>query len=246
MKFLVCITKTPDTTAPVTFSADHTQYNSAGVQFIINPYDEWYALVRAVELKEALGGTVTVLNVGPKDNEILIRRAIAIGADEAARIDAEPTSARFVAQQIADFAQKGGFDVIFLGKETIDFNGSEVGGMVAELLDMPFISYASKLDLSGNTATVTRDIEGGTEVVQVDAPFVVSASKGMAEQRIANMRAIMMAKSKPLATIAATPVAETSAITQFSLPPAKSSVQMLEPDQMAELVRLLHEDAKVI
>jgi len=246
MKFLVCISQTPDTTARVAFTPDGKSYDANGVTFIMNPYDEWYALVRACELKEALGGTVVALNVGPAANETTIRKALAIGADEAVRIDAEPTSSAFTARQIAEYARANPFDIIFLGKETIDYNGAEVGAMVAEHLDLPFIAFASKLDLSGNTAVIERDIEGGVEVVEVDLPFVVSAAKGMAEQRIPNMRGIMMARTKPLHIVPPVPVDEPVAVVQFTLPPAKTGVKLVDPEQMDELVRLLHEEAKVI
>ena len=246
MKFLVCISQTPDTTAKVAFSADGTEYNSAGVQFIMNPYDEWYALVRACELREALGGTVVALNVGPAANETTIRKALAIGADEAVRIDADPKSAAFTAKQIAEYAKAQNFDLIFLGKETIDYNGAEVGAMLAEHLDLPFVSFASKLDLNGNTATVERDIEGGVEVLEVDLPFVVSAAKGMAEQRIPNMRGIMMARTKPLQVVPPVATDEPVKTVRFTLPPAKAGVKLVDPEQMDELVRLLHEEAKVL
>ena len=246
MKILVCISQTPDTTAKISFSPDGTTFNNAGVQFIMNPYDEWYALVRACELREALGGTVIALNVGPASNETTIRKALAIGADEAVRIDAEPQSAAFVAKQVAAYAQTGGFDLIFFGKETIDFNGSEVGAMVAEYLDLPYVSYASKLDLNGNLASLERDIEGGVELLEVELPFVLSASKGMAEQRIPNMRGIMMARTKPLTVIAPVPFDEPVKTLQFTLPPAKTGVKLVDPENMDELVRLLHEEAKVI
>ena len=246
MKFLVCISQTPDTTAKITFSADGKALNTAGVQFIMNPYDEWYALVRACELREALGGTVVALNVGPAANETTIRKALAIGADEAVRIEADPKSAAFVAKQIAEYARSQSFDVIFLGKETIDYNGSEVGAMVAEHLDMPYVSYASKLDLDGMTATLERDIEGGVEVLAVDMPFVLSAAKGMAEQRIPNMRGIMTARTKPLQVLPPVAITEPVSTVQFTLPPPKAGVKMIAPDQMDELVRLLHEEAKVI
>ncbi len=246
MKFLVCISQTPDTTAKITFSADGKELNTAGVQFIMNPYDEWYALVRACELRETLGGTVVALNVGPATNETTIRKALAIGADEAVRIEANPKSAAFVAKQIAEYARSQNFDIVFLGKETIDYNGSEVGAMLAEQLDMPYVSYASKLDLNGNTATLERDIEGGVEVLEVDLPFVVSAAKGMAEQRIPNMKGIMTARSKPLQVIQPIAVEEAVSTVQFTLPPPKAGVKMIAPDQMDELVRLLHEEAKVI
>ncbi len=246
MKLLVCITQTPDTTAKITFNADNTAFNGTGVQYIMNPYDEWYALVRACELRETLGGTVVALNVGPVANETTIRKALAIGADEAVRINADTVSAGFVAQQIAEYARDKAFDIIFLGKETIDYNGSEVGAMVAEHLDLPYVSYASKLDLNGNTATLERDIEGGVEVLEVATPFVVSAAKGMAEQRIPNMRGIMTARTKPLTEVQPVAFEELAKTVKFTLPPAKAGVKLIEPDQMDELVRLLHEEAKVI
>lgn len=246
MKILVCISQTPDTTAKISFTADGSDFNAAGVQFIMNPYDEWYALVRACELKEALGGTVVALNVGPAANETTIRKALAIGADEAVRIDADPKSAEFVAKQVAEYARSQGFDIIFLGKETIDYNGSEVGAMVAEMLDLPYVSYGSKLEMNGSIATISRDIEGGEEVVEVDVPFVVSAAKGMAEQRIPNMRGIMMARTKPLAVVPPVAFNEQVKAVQFTLPPAKAGVKLVDPANMDELVRLLHEEAKVI
>ncbi|TNE51945.1 MAG: electron transfer flavoprotein beta subunit/FixA family protein [Bacteroidetes bacterium] len=246
MKFLVCISQTPDTTAKISFNADGTAFNPAGVQFIMNPYDEWYALVRACELKEALGGTVVAINVGPATNETTIRKALAIGADEAVRIDAEPHSSAYVASQIGAYAKAENFDLIFLGKETIDYNGSEVGSMLAEHLDLPFISYASKLELNGNMATVEREIEGGVQVLEVELPAVVSAAKGMAEQRIPNMRGIMMARSKPLKVVQPVESTDHAGVTRFELPPAKAGVKLVDPEQMDELVRLLHEEAKVI
>ncbi len=246
MKFLVCISQTPDTTARVAFTPDGKAYDSNGVTFIMNPYDEWYALVRACELREALGGTVVALHVGPAANETTLRKALAIGADEAVRIDAEATSSAFTARQIAEYARTEAFDILFLGKETIDYNGAEVGAMVAEHLDLPYIALASKLDLEGNTAVVERDIEGGVEVVEVNLPFVVSAAKGMAEQRIPNMRGIMMARTKPLKVVPAVPVEEHVRVVKFTLPPPKAGVKLVNPEDMDELVRLLHEEAKVL
>ncbi|MFN0015516.1 MAG: electron transfer flavoprotein subunit beta/FixA family protein [Saprospiraceae bacterium] len=246
MKFLVCISQTPDTTAKVSFNADATEYNGAGVTYIMNPYDEWYALVRACELRETLGGTVVALNVGPAANETTIRKALAIGADEAVRIDADPKSAAYTARQIAEYAKSENFDLIFFGKETIDYNGAEVGAMLAEHLDMPFVSLASKLDLNGSTATIERDIEGGVEVSEADLPLVVSAAKGMAEQRIPNMRGIMSARTKPLHVVAPVSVDEPVKIVRFIMPPEKAGVKLIDPENMDELVRLLHEEAKVL
>ncbi len=246
MKFLVCISKTPETTAKIAFSADGSQFETAGVNYIMNPYDEWYALVRALELKEAHGGTVTIINVGPAANDAVIRKGLAIGADNAVRVNAEPRSSLFIAKQIAMHAKAEGYDAIFCGKESIDYNGSEVGAMVAELLDMPFISYANNLDIDGTTATVSRDIEGGVEVVELQTPFVISAAKGMAEQRIPNMRGIMMAKRKPLSVVEAEQSADYAVPVHFQLPPKKSGVKLVDPEDMNELVRLLHEEAKII
>lgn len=246
MNLLVCISKTPETTAKISFVDGDTKFNTEGVQYIMNPYDEWYSLVRALELKEAAGGKVIAFNVGQADNDIVIRKALAIGADEAVRVNADDSSSLFVARQIAAYAVANEIDIIFLGKETINYNGSEVGAMVSEILDYPYLSYASKLDMNGNTATVQVDIEGGVEVAEVETPFVLSAAKGLAEQRIPNMRGIMMAKRKPLTVI--DPVDQDGMVEylSYSLPPGKSAVKMLDPENMDELVRLLHEEAKVI
>ena len=246
MKLLVCVSKTPDTTTKIAFSADHTEFDTTGVQYIMNPYDEWYALVRALELKEAQGGTVTLLNVGPAANDTVIRKGLAIGADDAVRIDADPASALFVAKQIAAHAASEGYDMIFFGKETIDYNGSEVGAMVAELLDLPFISYASHLEMEGEKAVIKRDIEGGTETLEVAPPFAISAAKGLAEQRIPNMRGIMMAKRKPLKVVEPVAFEDQAVVVRYELPPEKGTVKLVDPDNMEELVRLLHEEAKVI
>ncbi|MCB9284524.1 MAG: electron transfer flavoprotein subunit beta/FixA family protein [Lewinellaceae bacterium] len=246
MKLLVCISKAPDTTAKISFSADNKEFNSAGVQYILNPYDEWYSLVRALELVEAQGGTVTVVNVGPAENDTLIRKALAIGANDAVRIDAQPLSAMFVAKQIAAYAKEQNFDAIFCGKETIDYNGAEVGPMLAEYLDLPFLSFANHLEFDGGKAKVSRDIGDGTEVVEVEMPFVLSAAKDLAEQRIPNMMGIMKAKQKPLQVVAPVDFQDKVKVTTYELPPAKTAVKLIDPENMDELVRLLHEEAKVI
>lgn len=246
MKILVCVSKTPETTSKIAFTGGGSEFDTNGVNYIMNPYDEWYALVRALELKEANGGSVTILNVGPSANDAVIRKGLAIGADKAVRIDAEPKSALFVAKEIANHAKAEGYDIVMFGKETIDYNGSEVGAMTSELMDMPYISYATKLDMAGNTATVERDIEGGTEVASVDTPFAISASKGLAAQRIPNMRGIMMAKRKPLNVVEPQAFADQSVVVSYELPAAKTGVKLVDADNMDELVRLLHEEAKAI
>jgi electron transfer flavoprotein beta subunit len=246
MKILVCVSKTPETTANINFTNNNTEFDTNGVSFIMNPYDEWYALVRALELTEANGGSVTIVNVGPAANDAVIKKGLAIGAKDAVRIDAEPTSALFVAKQIAAYAKSESYDIIFTGKESIDYNGSLVGGMIAELLNLPYVSYASSLELAANTATLNREIEGGTEVVQLDTPFVVSAAKGMAEQRIPNMRGIMMAKKKPLKVVTAAAAQDNEKVVEFKVVPKDRAIKMVNPEDMAELVRLLHEEAKAI
>ena len=160
MKLLVCIAQTPDTTAKISFKNDSTVYDPTGVTFIMNPYDEWYALVRAIDLAKATSGTVTLINVGLAENDQIIRKGLALDANDAVRIDLDAKSAMGTAFQIAEYAKDKGFDIVFTGKETIDYNGSEVGAMIAEYLDAPFISYASKLNMSGNVATIERDIPG--------------------------------------------------------------------------------------
>ncbi len=246
MKILVAISQTPETTARIAFKNEGSSFENSGVNFILNPYDEWYALVRALELKEQLGGTVTVIHCGPAANEVNIRKALAIGADDAVRVDFEPDSAYAVAIQISSHASGQNYDIILTGKETIDYNGSSVGAMVAELLDLPFISNASKLTYVGEVANVTRDIEGGVEEIEVNGPFVLSASKGLAEQRIPNMRGIMSAKSKPLQVLQPVAFDALSEHIHFQVPSSKTSVKMIAPDDMDELVRLLHEVSKVI
>jgi electron transfer flavoprotein beta subunit len=247
MKILVCISKTPDTTAKIAFTDNNTKFAADGVQWIINPYDEWYALVRAIELKEKdTSTTIHLVTVGGADTEPIIRKALALGGDEAIRVNADSHDSFYIASQIAEIAKQGAYDLIFTGKETIDYNGSSIGGMVAELLDMPYISLAVKFDLNGTTATVTREIEGGEEVCEVALPVVVSCQKGVAEARIPNMRGIMAARTKPLKVTEPKATDALTGIVSFELPPAKAGVKLVSPDTPEELVRLLHEEAKII
>ena len=247
MKTLVCISNVPDTTTKISFINNDTAFNSAGVQFIINPYDEWYSLVRALELKEAAGsGSVTILHVGAADSEATIRKGLAIGADDAVRIDIEANDAYGVAEQIAAYAKDKGFDLILAGKETINYNGSMVGGMIAELLNLPFISMATKLDIAGTTATVEHDIDGGTEVVECALPLVLSTNKGMAEARIPNMRGIMAARTKPLAIVAPVATEKLTTVASFKLTPGRTDCRMIDASTPEKLIELLHLEAKAI
>ena len=246
MNILVCISKSPDTTSKIAFTDGSTKFDENGVQYIVNPYDEWYSLVRALEIKESIGGNVTIITVGNTGDEAIIRKALAIGADNAVRIDAEPVDAFYVASQIASYAKKNNFDLILTGKETINYNGSQVGGMIAEHLELPYVSLASKLDVANNVLTLEQEIVGGLQVVEVATPAVVSCAKGMAEQRIPNMRGIMAARTKPLEVIAPESIDVYTQFEAYALPDAKKACTMIDPSNMESLVELLHNEAKVI
>ncbi|RYD52789.1 MAG: electron transfer flavoprotein beta subunit/FixA family protein [Sphingobacteriales bacterium] len=248
MKILVCVAPVPDTTSKISFTDNDTKFNTAGVTMIINPYDEWYALVRALELKEAgTASAVHLITVGRADAEAVIRKALALGGDEAVRVDMDSIDPATVAAEIAAYAQSvGGYDLILCGKESIDYNNAVTPAMIAEALDMDYIGFATKLEISGTTATVNREVDGGEETDLVNLPLVVSCQKGMAEQRIPNMRGIMAARTKPLKVVPATTSDEKSKIAKFEMPPAKGGVKMFEADNMDALVDALHSQAKVI
>lgn len=249
MKILICLSNVPDTTTKIRFTDNNTAFDKTGVQWIINPWDE-LALTRALELKDVSNVTVdkvTVITVGTKDTESTIRKALAIGADDAIRIDAEPSDSYFVATQISEVLKKNMYDIILCGIESSDFNGSTVGGMVSELLNIPSVSAISALNIEGENITLNRDIDGGKETISISAPFVGIVQKGISiEPRIASMRGIMMAKKKPLNVIQP---AEAEALTEYQeyeLPKAKAACKMISPDNVKELVELLKNEARVI
>lgn len=247
MKILVCISQVPDTTTKIAFSDNNTTFNTQGVTMIINPYDEWYSLVRALELKEAgTAATVNLVTVGKADAEPVIRKALALGGDEAIRIDTDSNDPYVVAAQIAAYAKSENYDLVLCGKESIDYNNGVVGGMLAEMLDMNYIGFATKIDVAGNEVTVAREIEGGEEVDTSAFPVVISCQKGVAEARIPNMRGIMAARTKPLKVVAPADVQPLSQIVSYEMPPAKTGVKLISADNMDELVSLLHSEAKVI
>ena len=248
MKVLVCISHVPDTTSKINFTNNNTEFDKNGVQFVINPYDE-FGLTRAVWLKEKQGASVTVLNVGTAETEPTLRKALAIGADEAIRVDAEPTDAFFVSQQIAAVAKEGEYDLIIAGRESIDYNGGQVGGMVAALLKWPFINACVGMEIEGDKASFTREIDGGKEKLSAPLPFVIGGQKGLVEEsdlRIPNMRGIMQARKKPLAVKEAVDAEAKTKVGDFAKPEPKGAVTMVDADNMEELVKLLHEKAKVI
>jgi len=245
MKILVCISHVPDTTSRINFTDNNTKFDTAGVQFIIGPYDD-YALARAIELKEGLGATVHVINVGLADTEPTLRKALAIGADEAIRVNAEPTDSFFVASQIAAQSKAGNYDLILMGRESIDYNSGVVHGIVGELLGLPSVSPVMKLDIEGNKAKLAREIEGGKEYLEVNLPFVAGCQEPIAEWKIPNMRGIMSARTKPLKVVE--PVAGEGGVklSKFELPPPKGAVKMIPADNVSELVDLLKNEAKVL
>lgn len=245
MKILVCITHVPDTTSRISFTENNTKLNSAGVQYIIGPYDD-YALARAVELKEASGGSVTVLNVGESDTEPTIRKALAIGADDAIRINTFPSDSFYVAQQIAAVAKEGNYDLILMGRESIDYNSGMVHGMVAEILNIPAISPVMKLEVEGSTAKLAREIEGGKEFIEVQLPIVAGCQEPIAEWKIPNMRGIMSARTKKLEVREPVQADSKTRLDNYDLPAPKGEVKMIDQDNVEELVKFLQNEAKVL
>jgi len=247
MKVLLCIGHVPDTTSKIRFTEDDTAFDTKDIQYIIGPYEE-LALTRLLEIKEKIGDlTITTINVGQKDTEPTLRKALAVGADDAIRVDAEATDALFVAKQIAEVFKNGDFDFIVTGKESIDFNGAQVGEMISELLGIPSVSSTTKIEIEGDLAKLNREIDGGKESLELKFPFVSTAGKGFAiEPRIPNMRGIMQARKKPLQVVEAVTQVVKTKTNKFYLPEAKAACKMVDAENVEELVRLLHEEAKII
>ena len=245
MKILVCITHVPDTTSKIAFTDGDTRYDESGVQFIIGPYDD-YALARAVELKEAHGGSVTVLNVGEQNTEPTIRKALAIGADDAIRINATPTDSMFVAQQIAEVAKQENYDLILMGRESIDFNSGVVHGIVGGMLDIPSISPVMQLDIDGKKAKLEREIEGGKELIEVELPIVAGCQEPIAEWKIPNMRGIMTARTKPLNVVEPVSGEGLTSTEKYETISPKGDVKLIDPENPEELIDLLNNEAKVL
>jgi len=246
MNLLVCISHVPDTTAKINFDAAGTALDATGVQFVINPYDE-FSLTKALHLKEAHGGTITVLNVGGPETEPTLRKALAIGADQAIRINATPTDAITVAKELKNHIAANTYDLILCGQESIDYNGQQVPAMLAALLNLPFVNACVDLAIDGSAATATGEIDGGHSTYAGALPMVIGGKKGLVEEkdlRIPNMRGIMTARSKPLQVLEATENDAATRATKFVKPAAKSAVKLV--DSVDELVHLLHNEAKAI
>ena len=247
MKVLVCISQVPDTVTKIVLKNNNTAIDESGITYIINPYDEWYALIRALELKETgIADAVHLITIGRANTEPVIRKALALGGDEAIRIDADSNDAYVTANYIAEYAKSKNYDLILCGKESIDYANGAVGPMLAELLDIDFVGFATDIKPDGQTVVVKREIDGGEETDSVNLPVVISCQKGVAEARIPNMRGIMAARTKPLKTIAPAAIPPVTNVAYYELPAAKSGVKLIAPDQMDELVNLLHAEAKVI
>ncbi len=246
MKILVCITHVPDTTAKISFTDDGTKFNEEGIQFIIGPYDD-YALAKAVEMKEQTGATVTVLNVGEAKTEPTIRKALAIGADDAIRVNAEPVDAMFVAHQIAAIVKEGDYDLILMGRESIDYNSGVVHGLVGSLVDLPSFSPVMTLDVDGSKVKMAREIEGGKEYLEAELPLIAGCQEPIAEWKIPNMRGIMTARSKPLKVVEPVPVdVPVPEVVSYENLPEKGAVKLIDPENAEELIDLLKNEAKVL
>ncbi len=248
MKILVCISHVPDTTSKINFTENDSKFDSNGVQYVINPYDE-FALTRAMWFKEKQGASVTVVNVGTVATEPTLRKALAIGADDAIRVNTEATDGFAVAKELAEVVKNGGYNLVLAGKESIDYNGGMVPGMLAALLDYNFVNACIGLDIEGEKATISREIDGGKEILSSNLPLIIAGQKGLVEEkdlRIPNMRGIMMARKKPLSIVEPTNSTTTTSIASFEKQAAKSACKIVDADNVDELISLLHNEAKVI
>ena len=244
MKILVCVSVVPDTTTKITFNDNDTTFDKSGVQFIINPYDE-LALTRAIEIAEQNSGIIDVITVGEIDCDPIIRKALAMGANEAFRINAHPVNSMFVAQQIANHAKNNNYDLILTGRESIDYNGGMVQGLISGILNLPIINVVTELEIKGNNVKANRDIDGGRQTVSASLPCVISAQKDLCEPRIPNMRGIMMARSKPLTMIEPKGDFNYTQVVKYELPPTKTGVKLIDAENAESLIDILHNEEKL-
>ena len=248
MKILVCISHVPDTTSKINFVNGDSEFDTNGVQYVINPNDE-FGLTRAVWFQEQQGAKVTVVNVGGADTEPTLRKALAIGADDAIRVNATPTDGFYVAKQLAEVVKNGGYDLVICGKESLDYNGGMVPGMLAGLLGYNFVNSCTELTIDGNSAKVSREIDGGKEIISASLPLIVGGQKGLVEEkdlRIPNMRGIMTARTKALNVVEPVGAENATKAVKFEKPAPKSAVKLFNADDIDGLISALHNEAKVI
>ena len=248
MKILVCISHVPDTTSKINFVNGDSEFDTNGVQYVINPNDE-FGLTRAVWFQEQQGAKVTVVNVGGADTEPTLRKALAIGADDAIRVNATPTDGFYVAKQLAEVVKNGGYDLVICGKESLDYNGGMVPGMLAGLLGYNFVNSCTELTIDGNSAKVSREIDGGKEIISASLPLIVGGQKGLVEEkdlRIPNMRGIMTARTKALNVVEPVGAENATKAVKFEKPAPKSAVKLFNADDIDGLINALHNEAKVI
>ena len=248
MKILVCISHVPDTTSKINFSDDNKVFDNQGVQFVINPNDE-FGLTRAMWFKEKQNATVDVINVGSTNTEPTLRKALAIGADKAIRIDADPSAGFFVARQIADYISSNPYDLIIAGRESIDYNGGMVPGIIAGLTKINFVTNCTNLEIENNSATVEREIDGGKEILTCDLPLIIGGQKGLVEEsdlRIPNMRGIMQARQKPFEVIACSDSDSKTKSIKFYKPAPREDVKLVSSNNLDQLIDMLHNEAKVL
>ena len=248
MKILVCISHVPDTTSKINFVENDTQFDTQGVQYIINPNDE-FGLTRAMWFKEKSGASVDVISVGTAETEATLRKALAIGADNAIRVNATARDAQQVAKEIVAVMQQNSYDLVIAGRESIDYNGGMVPGMIAALTGMNYLNNCIGLEIEGNQATAIREMDGGKETITSPLPLVIGAQKGLVEEsdlRIPNMRGIMMARKKPLTVVEPTQEGQQVQTVSFEKPAPKGAVKLVDPENIDELISLLHNEAKVI
>ena len=248
MRILVCISHVPDTTSKINFTDDNKVFDNQGVQFVINPNDE-FGLTRAMWFKEKQNATVDVINVGSSNTEPTLRKTLAIGADKAIRIDAEPIDGFFVAKQISEYLSSNQYDLIIAGRESIDYNGGMVPGLIAGLSKINFVTNCTSIEIDNKSAILEREIDGGKEILNCDLPLIIGGQKGLVEEsdlRIPNMRGIMQARQKPLEVLSPFSSDFKTNSVKFHKPAPRKEVKLISPDNLDELIDLLHNEAKVL
>lgn len=248
MNIAVCISSVPDTTSKINFTENNTEFDDSGIQFIINPYDE-FGLTKAIQIKEEIGANITIINVGDEKTEPVIRKALAIGADNAIRINTNPTDSYSTACEIAEFIKDNPVDIIIAGRESIDYNGGAVPGIIAELLNISFINACVGIDISAESARLIREIDGGLETVSAKLPLILAGQKGLVQEselKIPNMRGIMQARTKPIKVVDALVNKSLSNSEKFEKPKLKEECRIIESENIKELVDILCNEAKVI